>query len=435
MRNGFMPGEWDLPPEYGPVMQDTSRQMKLADLLRQQSMDMPQGQMVSGHYVAPSITQYMAQMLKGYNAGKMEDAAYKKQQGAYEDYKAKKATAAQDLAEALKPKTVEQPVDYSDAGGMPGMVEQVQQQPDFGAAMAKYLQTGYADPAMVAFMQGEHNYQRGRQDKLEDRDYTERLEDKRYTRSRQDTLQDKEADQKFQRIMLDLQQGFQVSMKDKEFAHQYSILKQQQAFQTGERVAGQNFQAGENAKTRAAAREEKKANGPDWKYDAGSDTWVAPPDANNPNGYRLANQEKQNAFRSMEVVMKQFEGEVDDTGKLVPGTGAIGKTPQGGWMGISGKAGFVTNYQQNKRFNNLREQLSTELRTLFRIPGEGALSDKEQAQYGVQLPSTDYDEETNRQILADIRARVQARLGGGKQTIMPKNEQMPKNNQPTVVDW
>ena len=427
-----MPG--DLPPQYGPVFQDTSRQMKLADLLRQQSLEMPEGQMVSGIYVPPAITQYMAQALKGYNANKMEADAQSKQKAAFDDFQTKRTNATQALIDGLKTKTVDQPVDYSDAGGMPGMTEQVQQKPDFNAAFTNYLNSGVADPTMVAYVTGERNYQRGREDKLEDRGYTERLEDKRYTRNRSDALQDKEADQKFQRIMLDLQQGFQVSMKDKEFAHQYSMLKQQQAFQTGERVAGQNFQAGENSKTRAATQ--SKSDQPDWKYDSPSDTWVAPPDANNPTGRRLPNQEKLNAQRSMEVVLKQFEGDVDESGKLIPGTGALGRTPQGGWMGISGKAGSVSNYQQKKRFDNLREQLSTELRTLFRIPGEGALSDKEQAQYGMQLPSTDYDEEINRQILADIRARVQARLGGGQQNIMPRNEQMPKgNSQPIIVDY
>ena len=50
--------------------QNIERQRQYAQLLRQQSEQSPQGQMVSGHYVAPSITQGLAQMLKAYQGGK-----------------------------------------------------------------------------------------------------------------------------------------------------------------------------------------------------------------------------------------------------------------------------------------------------------------------------------------------------------------------------
>jgi hypothetical protein len=89
----------------------------------------------------------------------------------------------------------------------------------------------------------------------------------------------------------------------------------------------------------------------------------------------------------------------------------IATTPQGGLFGYKGKSGTVTSKADKERFDNLREQLSTELRTAFRIPGEGTLSDAEQKQYGVQLPSTDYEPENNVKILEDIEARTSLRLG------------------------
>lgn len=82
----FMPGEMGgLPVEYFPQMQDISRQLKMADILRQQAQA-PQGQMVSGHYVAPSITQYLAQGLNAYTAKKKEDEAASKQNEIYQNY-------------------------------------------------------------------------------------------------------------------------------------------------------------------------------------------------------------------------------------------------------------------------------------------------------------------------------------------------------------
>lgn len=146
-----------------------------------------------------------------------------------------------------------------------------------------------------------------------------------------------------------------------------------------------------------------------WKYDSGSDEFVAPPTAQYPNGIRSGNQAKLNAAKSMDYVISQFSAGID--GKPTEqGKGLIDTTPQGGIMGISGYVGKVTDSQKGKRFDNLKEQLSTELRTLFRIPGEGSLSDKEQAQYGIQLPDVTKDAATNRGILNDIQARVRLRL-------------------------
>lgn len=50
--------------------QNIERQRQYAQLLRQQSQQSPQAAMVSGHYVAPSFTQGLAQMLKAYQGGK-----------------------------------------------------------------------------------------------------------------------------------------------------------------------------------------------------------------------------------------------------------------------------------------------------------------------------------------------------------------------------
>lgn len=107
---------------------------------------------------------------------------------------------------------------------------------------------------------------------------------------------------------------------------------------------------------------------------------------------------KRGAARSMDYVIQQFRAQIP-------------RTPQGGPMGALGMIGSVTQSQEARRFNNLREQLSTELRTVFRIPGEGTLSDREQAQYGVQLPDVKNSAGTNEAILQDVQARVAARLG------------------------
>jgi hypothetical protein len=106
---------------------------------------------------------------------------------------------------------------------------------------------------------------------------------------------------------------------------------------------------------------------------------------------------KQGALRTLNYVATRLEQHLPNV-----------KT--GGAMGARGLLSKVTDSQDAMRLNNLREQLSTELRTIFRIPGEGALSDREQAQYGLQLPDIRYDYKQNLAILNDIRQRAGLRI-------------------------
>ena len=123
----------DYMPQWGQNTQDVSgapvddtlmqlqlkRKLALSDALRQQ--EAPQGQMVSGHYVAPSWTQYLANA-----AGKIMGA--KQEQEAMKQYGQAQQTKQQKLVDLLQGKEVTAPVDYNEAGNMPGM-EQTTRQP------------------------------------------------------------------------------------------------------------------------------------------------------------------------------------------------------------------------------------------------------------------------------------------------------------------
>jgi hypothetical protein len=101
---------------------------------------------------------------------------------------------------------------------------------------------------------------------------------------------------------------------------------------------------------------------------------------------------------------------------------AIKKTPQGGTFGAIGKYGTLFDYQDAMAFDNASQQMSTELRTVFRIPGEGTLSDREQEQYNLQLPNRKYSAERNEKIISDLEARMNARVTtpiGGESTAQP----------------
>ena len=67
----------NLSPEQQIEQQQIARQQRMAELLMQQGQQIPQGQMVSGRFVAPSFFQYAAPVLQSYlgrkELGKVED--------------------------------------------------------------------------------------------------------------------------------------------------------------------------------------------------------------------------------------------------------------------------------------------------------------------------------------------------------------------------
>jgi hypothetical protein len=88
--------------DFNPELQDVSRQRKLADLLMSQGMQQPQGQMISGYYVAPSFTQQLnplANILAGQAVGERVDT---KQAQMAEMLRVKGDAAAKDVMDTYK---------------------------------------------------------------------------------------------------------------------------------------------------------------------------------------------------------------------------------------------------------------------------------------------------------------------------------------------
>jgi len=124
--------ETALPADDTAMQLELKRRLKMAEALQQQAM--PEGQMVSGHYVAPSWTQYLANAVNKYQGGKQEREALG-QFGQYQTAKQDKITKL--VNELSKGKT--EPVDYNEAGNMPGMEQTTPfNQQEY---MAKVLQT------------------------------------------------------------------------------------------------------------------------------------------------------------------------------------------------------------------------------------------------------------------------------------------------------
>jgi hypothetical protein len=159
----------------------------------------------------------------------------------------------------------------------------------------------------------------------------------------------------------------------------------------------------------------------DWKYDAGSDTWVMPPTPEYPMGRSTPNVGKVSAMKNLEYLGNQFVGTKEQPG-------IVDRATTGGWFGAKGA--LTTGTQEAREFDNATEQMSTELRKIFRIPGEGSLSDKEQAQYGIQLPRRGNEPALNRRIIQDLMVRAQNSVLPPTNPLQPAQPPAPPQNQP-----
>jgi hypothetical protein len=118
----------NLPPEILQQQQALTRQQQLANLLTQQGLQQPQGQMVSGRYVAPSFFQYAAPLAQLYAGQKIAEKGDKQ---------------ALDLAKQLRQQYANELVQYEDiAKGKQQVFEQAGPTPEGGNIPNQMYRTG-----------------------------------------------------------------------------------------------------------------------------------------------------------------------------------------------------------------------------------------------------------------------------------------------------
>jgi hypothetical protein len=358
---------------------------------QQQSGRMPTGNMVGNTYVRSSPFEHLAEVLRSYNAGQEKRGAEQE----LKDLQGKKQTAMADALRTYTDKATGAPAvastttptqmpsfDEADAAGMQGVQgygattgAQAARAPDMRAAYGALMNA--PDAAMrSAGMTGMAQIPQLEAAKLE------KDEARQFRRDEAAATRQARMDE------------LKMRMEDQRNSQAERLAAQKEMRQM--MIAGQ-----QQTQQMIAANRPQKPAGPDWKYDAGSDAWVKPPSAEFPMGQTTPNAGKASSLKNFDYLATNMLGE---DGK----SGTIGKTAQGGYFGLGGALGSGT--QAAKEFDNTVEQMSTELRTVFRIPGEGALSDKEQAQYGIQLPKRGNDADLNRKIITDLRVRMNNRV-------------------------
>ena len=93
----------NIPPEYLQQQQQLNRQQQLANLLTQQGLQQPQGQMVSGRFVAPSFFQYAAPLAQLYAGQRIAEKSDKAMLDLAEKLRKGKAEAETEIFKQLTP--------------------------------------------------------------------------------------------------------------------------------------------------------------------------------------------------------------------------------------------------------------------------------------------------------------------------------------------
>ena len=97
----FLQQQQILPPEMQQESRDISRQQRLADMLQGQAFNQPQGQMVSGRYVAPSFFQNLAPLAQAYVGNQMSEKAGQKQVALATALRDRQVKDAENFSEAM----------------------------------------------------------------------------------------------------------------------------------------------------------------------------------------------------------------------------------------------------------------------------------------------------------------------------------------------
>jgi hypothetical protein len=138
-----------LPPELFAEQQQLNRQQQMAQLLMQQGQQMPQAQMVSGRYVAPSIFQNLAPLLQTYMGNRLAEKGDERSLALAAKLRERQGQDVKSYMQAMTPTTTEMAGPYGVSGaGQNVPMPTATQGPDY----AKAFQVAYNsyDPALRA---------------------------------------------------------------------------------------------------------------------------------------------------------------------------------------------------------------------------------------------------------------------------------------------
>ena len=133
----------NLPPEIVQQQQALNRQQQMAQLLMQQGMQQPSGQMVSGRFVAPSFFQYAAPLAQMYAGTKLAEKGDKALADLAEQLRKGKEAETRAIMEQLTPREVQTEMAGPYTGNVPMPTATQTVQPNIQNAMNLALQSRF----------------------------------------------------------------------------------------------------------------------------------------------------------------------------------------------------------------------------------------------------------------------------------------------------
>ena len=96
----------EISSEFQPELTDIQRKQKLAELLMQRGMQQPQGQMIGGRFVAPSMTERLASLFNIYSGRNLQETTEQRQQALAQQLRQAEMTDIGKFIEAGRPQDV-----------------------------------------------------------------------------------------------------------------------------------------------------------------------------------------------------------------------------------------------------------------------------------------------------------------------------------------
>jgi hypothetical protein len=201
----------------------------MAEALQQQAS--PEGQMVSGHYIAPHWTQQLAALGNQIVGRKQEQNAIN-QFGEYQKGKqAKMAEALGQYQKDLMPRIEQAPQQPATVMGSTGEMA-----PNMGMVNAPARQIPVTPndryAALLRFSAATNNPELTQKAMIGGLEYANKSEETAGERAFRE--QQAKNEQEFQRIQMNARQGFELTQDEKQFANQMALQKFSQNFQAGQ---------------------------------------------------------------------------------------------------------------------------------------------------------------------------------------------------------
>ena len=152
----------EISSEFQPELTDIQRKQKLAELLMQRGMQQPQGQMVGGRFVAPSMTERLAGLFNIYSGRNLQETTEERQKALAEKLREQKTKGLQEFMAGGQAIPEQATYAAGEEGPVKTVIQAAQPAVPYGQRVARLTQTNpELGNALLADLLKTHNVAEG----------------------------------------------------------------------------------------------------------------------------------------------------------------------------------------------------------------------------------------------------------------------------------